>query len=418
MNRTVTIILIIVALALGVGAIYFGYQLTQEDEPADTGDDTSVATGCPGDGRFDSVEACIVSCQEGSPGPGSDWYNGCPAACDSLCKGADGGCGDDVCAGGTTENAANCPQDCYQEDPDCTISVPSVTSCIELGSGCSNVEVEIYWEVAENGTTNGQCVGINSNGTTKNFDGPATICPRNYGPGGAGYCVQIDTPGGGSAQFTGDKETPASCGDGEINQNSEECEVGIACSGSNTGERCNTSNCTCSPRQNNDTCGDGEINQDTEECEVGVACTEGGFTCDTSTCSCVEVPDTCGDGTIDTGEFCDYAADPAGCIQGEVCNSLCQCVDDGTNVIDGGSLPDTAIIDDETDKLIYAVAAVVAGLLLLKFNVKGFVFGILNRTLNLLQTGSFAYLTAPVSEKAQNEVRTKKKNKFEKRVNK
>jgi hypothetical protein len=79
------------------------------------------------------------------------------------------------------------------------------------------------------------------------------------------------------------------CGDGEINQAWEECEVGIPCA--DPAAICDESTCLCSVPEE---CGDGILNQPWEECEVGVPCADPGDTCDEAACLCT--PPTGGEG--------------------------------------------------------------------------------------------------------------------------
>lgn len=94
----------------------------------------------------------------------------------------------------------------------CTVEYPGgVTGSIVISAGCSSIPFDAYYRAAEPGTTDGDCVGTNENSLgTKNL-GPGTHNPRDYGPGGCGYCVQLDQADGGqggSAQYTGDCPTP------------------------------------------------------------------------------------------------------------------------------------------------------------------------------------------------------------------
>ena len=96
------------------------------------------------------------------------------------------------------------------------------------------------------------------------------------------------------ALFTfGVSESPAPyliCGDGEINQEWEECEVGVPCA--NPDDVCNESECLCESTPPE--CGDGVINQEWEQCEVGIPCANVEETCDEINCVCE--PPTGGEG--------------------------------------------------------------------------------------------------------------------------
>jgi hypothetical protein len=83
--------------------------------------------------------------------------------------------------------------------------------------------------------------------------------------------------------FAGSAWAPGDyCGDGELNQAFEECEVGIPCT--DPAWLCDEVTCLCSPPE--PLCGDGVLNQDWEECEVGVRCADPADTCDEAACLC------------------------------------------------------------------------------------------------------------------------------------
>lgn len=82
-------------------------------------------------------------------------------------------------------------------------------------------------------------------------------------------------------------------------------------------------------------CGDGEINQNSEQCEVGVPCRDNNQQCNTQTCECETIAISsedpveqqfCGDGNVDSTEECDPNASISGCNSGQICSSLCVCV--------------------------------------------------------------------------------------------
>jgi hypothetical protein len=78
------------------------------------------------------------------------------------------------------------------------------------------------------------------------------------------------------------KDSPPYCGDGELNQPSEDCEVGVPCA--DPAWMCDEITCLCSPPE--PLCGDGVVNQAWEQCEVGVPCAEPGYACDETACLC------------------------------------------------------------------------------------------------------------------------------------
>lgn len=92
----------------------------------------------------------------------------------------------------------------------CSVTFPGgVTGSIVISSSCEPVPFENYYRRAEPGTTDNDCVGTNDNFLGIKNLGPGTHNPRDYGPGGCGWCVQLDNSSiGGSAQYTGDCPTP------------------------------------------------------------------------------------------------------------------------------------------------------------------------------------------------------------------
>jgi hypothetical protein len=86
----------------------------------------------------------------------------------------------------------------------------------------------------------------------------------------------------------------AICGDGELNQASEDCEVGIPCA--DPADLCDEITCLCSPPL--PYCGDGELNQPSEDCEVGIPCADPAWMCDEITCLCSPPEPLCGDGVV------------------------------------------------------------------------------------------------------------------------
>jgi len=139
----------------------------------------------------------------------SDW---CTSAQDCAAAGgqATEPCSFDYCSGDlvacTLESDSEEAMDPGSDT--CTVNYPGgVTGSIVISSSCSTIPFDAYYRRAEAGTTDGDCVGTNENSLgTKNL-GSGTHNPRDYGPGGCGYCVQLDRADGtqgGSAQYTGD----------------------------------------------------------------------------------------------------------------------------------------------------------------------------------------------------------------------
>jgi len=189
-------------------------------------------------------------------------------------------------------------------DTSCTITYGGgVTGGITISNGCGDQKFtfETYWKTAPNGTSDGSCVGTSTNKGTVKL-GKGTHCPRNMGPGGCGYCVQVDkTTGdfrGGVAQFTGNCAA-AVCGDGTKN-GSEQCDPQATPTGCSSTQSC-TTNCQC---VNKAVCGDGTKNG-AEQCDPQASPTgcASGQTCNNS-CQCVTTP-ICGNGTMEAGEECE-----------------------------------------------------------------------------------------------------------------
>ncbi len=91
----------------------------------------------------------------------------------------------------------------------CSVTFPGgVTGSIVISSSCGSIPFNAYYRKADAGTTDGDCVGTNENSLGVKNLGPGTHNPRDYGPGGCGWCVQLDSNYGGSAQYTGDCPTP------------------------------------------------------------------------------------------------------------------------------------------------------------------------------------------------------------------
>jgi len=127
------------------------------------------------------------------------------------------------------------------------------------------------------------------------------------------------------------------CGDGAVNQQSEECDDGNL----NNSDACHN-NCT------NNVCGDGIIYTGVEQCEFNADCNDfNPFTVDTcSQCVCSNVdPVVCGDGNVDAGEQCD----DGNTANGDGCDNLCQiepfC---GDGNLDQGEQCDGNDLDGET----------------------------------------------------------------------
>lgn|GEM_PF-3631381 len=91
----------------------------------------------------------------------------------------------------------------------CSVTFPGgVTGSIVISSSCGSIPFNAYYRKADAGTTDGDCVGTNENSLGVKNLGPGTHNPRDYGPGGCGWCVQLDSSHGGSAQYTGDCPVP------------------------------------------------------------------------------------------------------------------------------------------------------------------------------------------------------------------
>jgi|GEM_PF-6458551 len=371
-----TAILIIITLALGVGAIYIG--LTLSSEESDTGADQTEAA-----------------------------YGGLTGDCGGV------------------------------------VYPPGLAGCIQIPAGCS-ATFEIHAEDASPGSTDVSCLGTNSLSPGQgSVEGPTSLCPENYA--GCEKCVQVDIGGeGGSVQYTEDCDTgdddddsTGGCGDNwcsaweKVNNRCEmrtwraaETAVPWSCKDEERIADCR-SDCTW--------CGDGVVQFDGgEECDPGDLPTE---SCDVN-CQKIVVPQS-----VVCGESCTTDSD---CDEtGVVCNDSTQndsryplntcvlqsclatdasCSSDGCSVVPVivTPLPKTAIIDDRSDAIILSVMAIISGILIVKFDIWGMTKQTVKQRMKgireNLQTGKMAYVTAPVSSKAQKEVTDKKKKKFEKKI--
>jgi hypothetical protein len=397
-KRVITIILFILTLVIGGVVAYFGYKLATENQ-SPTPTNASCQTGCGPCSTDQSCNKCCGDwndCTNDDSGNGHTWTNGW-AQCNS--------------SGG------------------CVASMSTDKTTITLSSTCSGVTVDFY-EKAYTGTSTlfyPNCVTTaGSSGVTHRTE--TGNSGQSFNSYKQGYCVQIDAKGVGVCRC----EPPAvkkSC-NVSCSSNSE-CASGTCykANGSTSG-KCRNSKCTsetdCTCNTTTASCGDGVKNQTSEECDVGVACADTTQVCNTSTCKCEDVPDQCGDTCeadtdCPTNTFCngvtinDERYPDHMCVL-SVCNDpSANCKATGCQVIPE-ELPHTAIINKQADWVIGGLIALLTGGLLLKFDVWAGTKKTIKSLVQRLQTGTFAYLTAPVSNEAKNELTDKKKKSFEKKI--
>ncbi len=137
----------------------------------------------------------------------SDWCTS-PQECAAANGVVTNPCSFEFCEG----NFVACSLDSEEgtsDDGQCSVTFPGgVTGKIVISESCGLIDFDVYYRPASPGTTDGDCVGTHENRLGKVSLGPGAHNPRNYGPGGCGYCVQLDSNQGGSAQYTGDCPTP------------------------------------------------------------------------------------------------------------------------------------------------------------------------------------------------------------------
>ena len=446
-KRIILVFLLILTLGLGVLAIYVGYTLSKEDSQAP--DDTSAAAcedtpGCYTCGSDGSCNACCIegaSCD--TPGEWTEGWNKCNGNTDA-CR---------------------------------VIEVSADKTTFTISAACSNVKVE-FFEKEYTGTSTKfypNCEVVAGPGVTYRTE--TVSGQQTFNSYKQGKCQQIDALGGGVCRCeppAAKKACNTSC------TRNADCETGYCntTAGKCRNSKCpNDIDCTCPPTVAS--CGDGIKNQTSEECEVGVACADANQVCDEAACTCSDIPSECGD-TCETDSDCpdstfcngdattneDYpdktcvlnaCTESSNCTSdgcgfdytacSESCTSDLDCTDSG-NVCNGDSiadsrypdgtcilesctatgascssngcqpseLPRTAIIDDQSDAILGAIIAILTGILLIKFDVKGIAIRRFNKIRQGLQSGKLAYITAPVSSKARKKVTDSKKEKFEDKI--
>jgi len=399
-KRVITIILFILTLVVGGVVAYFGYKLATEDQSPDDTNAANCSSGC-GSCTDNSCNAC---CTGGS-------MAGTCGSSDTLWTQ-----GYNICNGNTNSCTAS--------------SISADKTTLTLSSACSNVTVDFYEKVYTGTSTlfYPNCVTTaGSSGVTHRTEiGNGGQTFNSYKQG---YCVQIDAAGVGVCRC----EPPAekkSCNT-SCSKNAD-CASGYCYkTGTSTTGKCRNSKCTaetdCTCNATTASCGDGVKNQTSEECEVGVACADSAQVCNTSTCTCEDVPDQCGDSCeadsdCPSNTFCngvdinDERYPDHMCIL-SVCNDpSANCRSTGCQVIPPENLPQTAIINKQADWVIGGLIALLTGGLLLKFDVWAGMKRSIRSLVQRLQTGTFAYLTAAVSNEAKNELTDKKEKSLEEKI--
>lgn len=117
-----------------------------------------------------------------------------------------------------------------------------------------------------------------------------------------------------------------SCGDGIINQDTEECDGSAFPADAGAAGSICSATCQIVPPAA-PTCGDGIINQDTEECDGSAFPADSGApgaVCSTTCKLIVPTPPMCGDGIINQStEQCDGSALPSDAVPGSTCRADC-----------------------------------------------------------------------------------------------
>lgn len=423
-KRVITIILFILTLVIGGVVAYFGYKLATEKTQAPTSTSAATCTDTPG----------CQSCHDDNTGGDT---------CNACCAGGSmaGTCGSDSakwtqgwnqCNGNTGACAAS--------------SISADKSTFTLNGNCSNVNIDIY-KVAYTGTNTKwypDCITTSSTpGVVHTTEkGGANQTFNSYAQG---FCQQIDA---GSLAGVCRCEPPAAkkaCNT-SCSRNSD-CVSGYCYKvGNSTTGKCRNSKCTtetdCTCNTITATCGDAKCNTG-EACEATTSngstfklCTTADITATraptgsaVTSCSSCAVSQSCGDTcTADSdcsdGTFCngvtinDERYPDHMCIL-SVCNDPdATCKATGCQVIPPKVLPHTAIINKQADWVIGGIIALLTGALLLRFDVIGITKNSYRKLGKKLQTGGFAYLTAPVSTEAKTELTNKKKKSFEEKMSK
>ncbi len=387
MKKAIIIILLLLTLVLGAGAIYLGYKLQQEPSTAPK---ESEAAACP---------AGCGSCDDGS--------------CNQCCLGGSraGTCTSDA---DWTSGWFACNQQ-PGEGGGCTITTISGSKdSFTFSSGCTNATIKRY-QRSYDGTSYAfypNCITDDTNGTFigEEHAGAGATYTVSYAPG---ICEQIDAFNNGGFLVGVCRCNPRAPICNESCDSSRTCSSGFSCiNGVCRNPECpDEVNCSCPSEPS---CGNGVI-ESGEACDPNADPTgcSTNQTCSTS-CICEDIHLSCGNGVIDSGEACDPNADPTGCATGETCNNACVCVIP--------NLPSTAIIDttDKKNQLLFATLAILSGLILLRFNIKCELKKIYSKIMllakNIIFNSPFVYTLAPFSSEARNVITNRKKEKLEENI--
>lgn len=452
-NRKVIIVLLILTLLLGVAAIAVGVYLSNADQAPE--DSAAASCGTCDDGTKNTC--CEGGSDYGTCMTSEQWTSGYFA-----CNGGGGG------GGGCTVSNISGDKTSFTLSGDCggvTISTYSRSysgtshvfypSCITDNSNGSQTGSETGHAGTYTAYSVGKCVQIDADGGGVG----AGVCrcvppakPQDVSCNGScsdnSECAGDLICSGGkcrNSSCTGQSDcvcnTTVSCFESCDSNNL--CPDGLSCS---NGKCVNTdcpaeSDCVCNSVVScNTSCDENNL------CDDGLECIEG--SCRNSECSeetdCVcNVDVSCND-TCDENNLCD---DGLECIDGScrnsecseetdcTCNSVASCnntcdennlCDDGLTCIDGMcrnadcsadtdcvcDLPETAIIDEEHDWVIFGVGSVLVGLLLLKFNAieRG------RKIFDYIRTSNFAYLFSGIDSKSQKYTQSKQKERFEDKI--
>lgn len=385
-RKYITILILLITAGLAAAAIYIGYRLSRE-EGTEAPEETEAA-------ELDSAWRKV------NTGGTCTWENGCKCTIQGGCTLVWYDCPEIyqiIEESGLPNPAPICHTNKHvagdvDYDPD---KYHSIISIIGQSTACKYIQIDVY----KKGETSG------NNSWILMYWNPEKPCYAGCG----------------------DRE----CSNTETNLNRcEKAETGSTYRSCKTGAVVDDCRIDCT------WCGDGIIQGARgEECDPGVS--GGDSTCNAD-CTKIVIPQlvTCGeectedsecedDGTVCNGDTITDDRYPDGTCILEMCTEEdASCTDDGCDLVypepepEPEVLPETAIIDEQNDIVLIGVISVLSGLLLLKFNF----FKMLRRTsaniARRLQTGVFAYLTAPVSSKAQTELTDRKKEEFEKEISK
>jgi hypothetical protein len=335
-RRIAIIVMSILTVVLGVVAIVLGLRIQQSQAP----DDSSAASG-----SSSTTTTTTTSTSSSSSG--------------GQCAGGGASCESQSCCGGLVCQGIEGSRRC--EDPGTEDQCPGGGTCTAyISFKCNNL-------------TNGQCLENPINGNNPSY---AAGCGQidQVCAGGTrdrqlcgNFTIYNSTCGQTSSSSSSSSSSTSTTGVVTGRQCGQTCSPSATCSNGHTcsGGICKLNACltpgVCSDNACNlISCGNGVADQ-YEECgEPGLSCS-GGAQCNTDFCLCFN--NQCGD-------VCGSNAD---CPNGHTCSgNICKlntCLTPG-NCVDNAcipTLPVTALISDEVDRVLISLAVLVLGYVMIKY---------------------------------------------------